>query len=125
LLTPDGAVDAARPAAAEPLRTLAWPTTPEARWSVTFGDDRSPFKVHDASGKVTPPAPPPAETPARLMRRIHDGTDMGPVWETIVFLGGLIPAGLAVTGVMMWVRGRKVRGSVRAAFAARQVVVAS
>jgi uncharacterized iron-regulated membrane protein len=125
LLTPDGAVDAARPAAAEPLRTLAWPTAPDAQWSVTFGDVRSPFKVHDASGKVTPPTPPPAETTARLMRRIHDGTDMGPVWQTIVFLGGLIPAGLAVTGVMMWLRGRKVRGSVRAAFAARQDVVES
>jgi uncharacterized iron-regulated membrane protein len=59
------------------------------------------------------------------MRRIHDGTDMGPVWQTIVFLGGLIPAALAVTGVMMWLRGRKVRGSVRAAFAAERNVAES
>ena len=54
------------------------------------------------------------------MRRIHDGTDTGVVWQVIVFLGGLIPAGLAITGVMMWLRGRKVRGSVRAAFVAQR-----
>lgn len=36
------------------------------------------------------------------MRRIHDGTGTGALWHTIIFIGGLIPAALAVTGVLMW-----------------------
>lgn len=39
-----------------------------------------------------------------LMRRVHDGADMGIVWQTIIFLGGLAPALLGVTGVVMWLR---------------------
>jgi uncharacterized iron-regulated membrane protein len=31
------------------------------------------------------------------------------VWQIIVFLGGLIPVGLAVTGVIMWIDQRKRR----------------
>jgi hypothetical protein len=40
------------------------------------------------------------------MRRLHDGTGMGPVWRAIIFLGGIIPAILAVTGIVMWLRSR-------------------
>ncbi|MET0274125.1 MAG: PepSY-associated TM helix domain-containing protein [Phenylobacterium sp.] len=43
---------------------------------------------------------------SRWMRRIHDGADMGPVWQTIIFLGGIAPAILGVTGVIMWLRRR-------------------
>ena len=43
---------------------------------------------------------------AEAMRRIHDGTNMGAVWRIILFVGGLLPAGLAVTGVIMWWRAR-------------------
>ena len=31
------------------------------------------------------------------MRRWHDGTDMGVVWQIVIFLGGIIPALLSVT----------------------------
>jgi len=52
------------------------------------------------------------------MRRIHDGTDMGIVWQVVVFLGGLLPAALAVIGVIMWWRARRWRGEARARSAA-------
>jgi uncharacterized iron-regulated membrane protein len=121
LLTPDQALAAATPHATGALRSIGWPAGRAAEWTVTFEREGGPaeVKVADADGTVTEPKPPRPETTARLMRRIHDGTDMGPLWQTIIFLGGLIPAALAITGVMMWLRGRKVRGSVRAAFAAR------
>jgi uncharacterized iron-regulated membrane protein len=64
----------------------------------------------DGAAKVTPPRPPQPETVARLMRRIHDGNGMGLVWQIIIFLGGLIPAMLGVTGVIMWWRARGWRG---------------
>ena len=69
---------------------------------------------------ATPPPSAPPETTARLMRRIHDGHEMPIWWQILIFLGGLIPAGLAVTGVMMWLRGRRIKGSVRAAFAGQK-----
>jgi uncharacterized iron-regulated membrane protein len=121
-MSPDAVLQAARPLGRGELRSLSWPTAPDAQWSVTYidGSARSEVKVADAGGAVTPPEPPRPETTARLMRRIHDGTDMGLVWQIVVFLGGLIPAALAVTGIMMWLRGRKVNGSVRAAYAAER-----
>jgi uncharacterized iron-regulated membrane protein len=33
-------------------------------------------------------------------------------WQILVFLGGLLPAILAVTGVIMWWRARKWRAKV-------------
>src|SRR3546814_18134499 len=53
------------------------------------------------------------ETTARLMRRIHDGTGMGLLWQVIIFLGGILPAILAVTGIIMWWRARQWRSSVQ------------
>ena len=46
------------------------------------------------------------------MRQIHDGGDTPFVWQLIVFLGGLIPAILAVTGIIMWWRARSWRGEI-------------
>ena len=46
---------------------------------------------------------------ARTMRRWHDGTDMGAVWQVVIFLGGIIPALLSVTGIIIWWRARRAR----------------
>jgi len=43
------------------------------------------------------------------MRRWHDGTDMGPLWQALIFLGGTIPALLSVTGIVIWWRARQRR----------------
>jgi hypothetical protein len=40
------------------------------------------------------------------MRRLHDGTGMGLAWQIVIFIGGIIPAILAVTGIVMWLRSR-------------------
>jgi uncharacterized iron-regulated membrane protein len=34
---------------------------------------------------------------------------MGALWQIIIFIGGLIPAMLAVTGVIMWWKARRRR----------------
>ncbi|MFC3080516.1 PepSY-associated TM helix domain-containing protein [Phenylobacterium terrae] len=41
---------------------------------------------------------------SRWMRQVHDGHDMGLVWQVIIFLGGIAPAVLGVTGFVMWLR---------------------
>lgn len=107
----DAAVLAARSAAKGDLTSIAWPTEQKPEWTITFtaNDKPAEVKVSDADASVTPPEPPKPETLARKMRRWHDGTDMGPLWQVLIFLGGIIPALLSVTGIIIWWRARQAR----------------
>nr|QQZ51862.1 PepSY domain-containing protein [Phenylobacterium glaciei] len=44
------------------------------------------------------------------MRRVHDGADMGIVWQTLLVLAGLAPTLLCLTGLIMWLRRRAPAG---------------
>ena len=107
-MTADAARAAAQRLATGPLVAITWPTDQSSAWKIAYARAGGPAEiaVDDATGAVTPPQPPRPETNARLMRRLHDGTNMGPVWQVIIFLGGIIPAILAVTGIVMWLRSR-------------------
>lgn len=90
---------------------IVWPTDYKPAWQFTIAPGRGgpvTVAVDDAHGQAVraPDMNMGQAATARLMRRIHDGTDMGPVWQAIIFLGGLLPAVLAVTGVVMWWRAR-------------------
>ena len=105
----DAALAAARPMAQGALAGIAWPTPPQAEWKIQFGAADGPpteVVVSDADALAHPPEPAPPETIARKMRRWHDGTQMGPIWQTLIFLGGIIPALLSVTGIIIWWRAR-------------------
>ena len=110
-LNPDSALAAARPLASGGLVGLAWPAGPEAKWKISFArpGGAAEVTVDDRSGAASPPKPPQPETTARLMRRIHDGTGMGALWQAIIFIGGIIPAALGVTGILMWLNLRRRR----------------
>jgi uncharacterized iron-regulated membrane protein len=41
---------------------------------------------------------------SKFMRQLHDGTDMGIVWQAIITLAGLAPLVLGLSGVVMWLR---------------------
>lgn len=97
--------DIALMAGAPPV-SITWPTDKSPVWKVAL--EQGEAEIADASGAVTT-RPPKPETIARTMRRWHDGTGMGTVWQVVIFLGGIIPAALAVTGVTMWVGSRKWR----------------
>ena len=104
------AVERARALAPGQLRQVTWPTSLKADWSVQIRPAKGPpatVSVADDSG-IAALAPRPAGQGgvARLMRRVHDGTDMGLLWQVIIFIGGIIPAILAVTGIIMWWRAR-------------------
>jgi uncharacterized iron-regulated membrane protein len=43
------------------------------------------------------------------MRQIHEGHGMPLLWQIIIFVGGILPAILTVTGVLMWLRMRRRR----------------
>jgi uncharacterized iron-regulated membrane protein len=71
--------------------------------------------VDDASGRARPAraggedGPPPRSAIAAWSRRIHDGTELGLLWQTIIVLGGVAPTVLGLTGAVMWLtrRGRR------------------
>src|SRR3546814_237461 len=89
------------------VREVRWPAGDDARWTVTIG--AKDVAVDDASGEVatiSTSRPRGGSGIAGWMRRIHDGNGTGPVWQAIIFIGGLLPAGLAITGVIMWWRAR-------------------
>lgn len=119
-LTADAVVATSREPARGALRSITWPTDRSADWSVAFA--RGAVTVADDSGIA---APAPDRRPrgvAGLMRRIHDGDGMGGLWQAIIFVGGVIPALLGVTGFIMWWRARTWRGELAAKRRAKIVV---
>lgn len=113
-LTPATAVAAAAPHAVGPLVSVTWPTDKAPEWKVAFErvGGLGEVEVNDSTGAVIPPKPPRPEPIARTMRRWHDGTGMGIVWQVVIFIGGLIPPLLGITGIIMWLRTRGWRGEV-------------
>ena len=106
----DTAIARAQRVAQGRLTNVTFPTDRSADWTVTFGRGKS-VKVADDTGTAVLAAESGGVGGSRpgvggLMRRIHDGDGMGPVWQVIIFLGGVAPALLAVTGVIMWWRAR-------------------
>jgi uncharacterized iron-regulated membrane protein len=126
-MTAGAAVAAAQAHATGPLVSIGWPTDQAPEWKVAFEREGRPAEVEvaDATGAVKPPEPPKPETVARTMRRWHDGTGMGPVWQAVIFIGGIIPALLAVTGIIMWLRTRGWRGEVARRRRGRREAVAA
>ena len=102
-LAVDTVIASAQAKAPGDVSRLEWPTDKAAVWKVTMRGQTA--TVAEDTGIATL-AGPERETTARLMRRIHDGTRMGLLWQSVIFLGGLIPAILAVTGIIMWWRAR-------------------
>lgn len=95
---------------------VTWPTDYKAQWQfIIKSADRKPVTVavDDRTGaaSIAPGMDRGQAGTARLMRRIHDGTGMGILWQMIIFMGGLVPAVLAVTGAIMWWRARRWRAA--------------
>jgi uncharacterized iron-regulated membrane protein len=108
--SPDEALAAAQLLVPGEVSSIVWPTDRKADWTITVkGADKSvDVRVKDSDGSASV-APAKPETLSRTMRRIHDGTGMPLVWQIVIFIGGILPAVLAVTGVLMWLRMRRRR----------------
>jgi uncharacterized iron-regulated membrane protein len=92
--------------------SIGWPTDMAPAWKVSL-EKAGEVRVDDATGerKASPRGEGGgSQGTARLMRRLHDGTGMGPLWQIAIFIGGILPAALAVTGIIMWARARRWRG---------------
>ena len=128
-LSIDQAADAAQLFAPRAeIVAVTFPTVGEApSWRVemqrTGAAGPLSVKITDASGEAAADRAPAGgrgnqDKLSRLMRQIHDGADTGPIWQTIVFLGGIAPAVLSITGLVMWLRRRARRTALKPALAA-------
>jgi uncharacterized iron-regulated membrane protein len=73
-------------------------------------DEAVTLLVDDRSGETSrPPEGLSGDRAAQWMRWLHEGSRGGSVWKAIVFLTGVLPAVFGVTGLMMWLRGRRNR----------------
>ena len=105
-LSPDAALAAAQPMSRNARLTgITWPTDRAPQWKFAF-DGVGEIAVNDATAEAIPPKRAPGGQQRPLMRRWHDGTGMGIVWQVLIFLGGIIPAILSITGLVMWWRSR-------------------
>lgn len=109
----DQALQTAAPEIRGELVSIAAPTQArEAAWRIQMrepGVDRPvTLKVLDSDATVERDRSGgnQGDPVSRWMRKIHDGNDMGLVWQTIVFLGGVAPVLLSITGLVMWLRRR-------------------
>jgi uncharacterized iron-regulated membrane protein len=124
-LTPERALDAAlagqsgaQPAAlflaTSAARGEQSAATPGATWRIQL---RTPadaglvtMLVDDRTGAAQRlPDPLAGDRAAQWIRWLHEGNNAGPVWRVVVFLTGVFPPIFAVTGVIMWLRGRRQR----------------
>lgn len=55
------------------------------------------------------PNPLAGDRAAQMIRWIHEAEAGGPLWRLVVFLCGLMPSVLGVTGIVVWLRGRRQR----------------
>lgn len=55
------------------------------------------------------PEPLAGDRAAQMIRWIHEGEAGGPLWRLVVFLCGVMPSVLGLTGIMVWLRGRRQR----------------
>lgn len=91
---------------------IRWPTEASAKWTVGLDRDgeRADFEVDDGDGSVV--AARGGSAVARFMRQLHDGTGYNPLYQTIIFVAGMLPAVLGITGVIMWLRTRGWRAAI-------------
>ena len=92
------------------LSSMTLPTQGrKAVWKVELTRG-APIEIDDRTGAVMEAKPERARSApdevSKLMRSIHDGGEMPLVWQVLVFLTGLAPALLGITGTIMWLRRR-------------------
>ncbi|MCG8371459.1 MAG: PepSY domain-containing protein [Proteobacteria bacterium] len=114
---PADVIEAARGAVGDAaFMALDFPALEQRNWTVTFrgaGGPPTSVLVEDASLRVSrPEAPTPPKAGDRfthLMHILHDGTELGLAYRWILFVAGLLPGLLLVTGVILWLRRRSLR----------------
>ncbi len=70
---------------------------------------RSRSRINDRTRDVTVLAPLPGDRIAFWIRWLHEGSHSGGIWRFVVFLSGIVPTLLGITGILIWLRQRRQR----------------
>lgn len=109
------AIAAARPNAQ--VDAIFYPNPQAVTWRVRLREDGQTepvtITINDRSGAIGTIAPLSGDRIASWIRWLHEGSHSGEIWRFIVFVSGLMPALLGVTGVLIWLRQRRQRALVR------------
>jgi uncharacterized iron-regulated membrane protein len=118
------AIAKARPNA--DVAAIMYPTRQSNGWRVQMRDAGSSepvtLSVNDKTGAVSVIEPLKGDRIGSWIRWLHEGSHAGEVWRFIVFLSGVMPAILGVTGIILWLRQRRQRALVHAGPARRDTV---
>jgi uncharacterized iron-regulated membrane protein len=86
-------------------------------WRVRLREDGKTepvtIMINDRSGDISVAQPLSGDRTASWIRWLHEGSHSGEVWRFVVFLSGIIPAMLGVTGILIWLRQRRQRALMR------------
>lgn len=96
------------------LTGLGIPSVGSENWTVRLRQAQKPplvLLVQDDTGKVTRAEPPntpfAGDTFTHFMHMLHDGAGLGLFYRVIITVAGLLPLGFLVTGVILWLRRRR------------------
>lgn len=79
---------------------------PSWRVDIDRNGEISTLQIKDETGAPSD-ARANGDPTAQLVRRIHDGDNQSLIWRVLIFLAGLAPALLGVTGLIIWLRRPK------------------
>jgi len=69
--------------------------------------------INDRSGDISVVQPLSGDRTASWIRWLHEGSHSGEIWRFVVFLSGIMPAVLGVTGILIWLRQRRQRALIK------------
>lgn len=109
------AIAAARPNTV--VDTISFPNARARTWNVRLREDGKAapvtIAIDDRTAAVSTVEPLTGDSIASWIRWLHEGSNSGEVWRFIVFLTGIIPAVLGVTGILIWLRQRRQRALIK------------
>ena len=116
-LTIDQALDAALAATPQAQATAIFMPMQQAQaWRVQTrrpeAIDTVTVMVDDRTGAAAVTAPLAGDRIAQWIRWLHEGSHAGVLWPLVVFLCGLCPPVLGVTGIVLWLQRRASRTAI-------------
>lgn len=108
------------------IASINYPTKQSNGWRVQMRDagksEPVTLSINDKTGAVSVIEPRAGDRIAFWIRWLHEGSHAGEVWRFIVFVSGIMPAILGVTGILLWLRQRRQRALVHAGHVTRNTL---
>ncbi|WP_024577138.1 MULTISPECIES: PepSY-associated TM helix domain-containing protein [unclassified Afipia] len=96
---------------------ISYPNPQTGAWRVRLREDGKTepvtILINDRSGDVSVVQPLSGDWTASWIRWLHEGSHSGEIWRFVVFLSGIMPAVLGVTGILIWLRQRRQRALIK------------